>query len=94
VLRYVVVWKVYSCCCPTHTTSSFPRHKTAVTVTASTSRLSTSLAKIRGSSMTRDLYEAALRILRKDSKIRNPGALERSETARSLWIVAVFGHQA
>jgi len=53
-----------------------------------TSRLSTSLAKIRGSSMTRDSHEAALRILRilrKDSQIRNP--------ARSVWIMAFFGHQ-
>lgn len=45
-----------------------------------TLRLSTSLAKIRGSSMTSDSHEAALRILRilrKDSQIRNPGALGR-----------------
>ncbi len=93
-LRYVVVWKMYSCCCSTHTTSLFSHHKTAVTITTSILRLSTLLAKIRESSMTRDLYEATLRILRKNSKIRNSKALERSEIARSLWIVMIFEHQA
>lgn len=93
-LRYVVNWKMYSCCCSTHTTSSFSRHKTAVTITTSISRLSTSLAKIRKSSMTRDSYEATLRILRKNFKIRNSKTLERLEIARSLWIVTIFEHQA